>query len=213
VDLADKAVASARLSVKRQPTDLKSARELLKALKERKKVQHEIEGEEDLPPNKRQKITNKKKAGVKLSIAKECLHYAYNVPNKALRSSRCNQPTSLTTLCANHLNYLYSVEIKESTIAGAGLGVFATKPLSSGHQIPYTAAHIRMKYYGDTRTYLSALNKKMGTDGPGCFVNDGKGQPGNNCLFVRDDHNKITHVVTNMKVDKGDELLVSYGDS
>ena len=55
---------------------------------------------------------------------------------------QCTQTTTVAHLCPAHLSSDLGLEVKQSLIADAGMGLFATKLLKEGHEVPYTGDYV-----------------------------------------------------------------------
>lgn len=106
----------------------------------------------------------------------------------------------------------YSLEIKKSTIANAGLGVFTCETIPSNCLIDY--------YTGDclcisTSAYYVQITDQIGIDAgsyPRCYMammNDGFSK--NNCRFEIDVNTKQVSVWSIRDI-QNEELFISYGD-
>jgi hypothetical protein len=107
----------------------------------------------------------------------------------------------------------YSLDIRASTIANAGLGVFVCKDIPAGAYIDaYTGDLLSIA----TSLYYFQINEGVGIDAgsyPRCYMamlNDGFEK--NNCEFRVDDETRQVSVWSIRDVVAGEELFVSYGD-
>lgn len=115
------------------------------------------------------------------------------------------------------------VNLGESRIAGAGIGLFAAEDIKRGHLIVHvTGPRITIKEIEESHSendYLLELNDGTGdcieVQGDARFANDAKGRtstPGivNNALFrSADDHSMYLEATRAIK--SGEEILVNYG--
>ena len=107
----------------------------------------------------------------------------------------------------------YSLDIRASTIANAGLGVFVCKDIPAGAYIDaYTGNLLSIA----TSLYYFQIDDGIGIDAgsyPRCYMamlNDGFEK--NNCEFRVDDETRQVSVWSIRDVMAGEELFVSYGD-
>jgi len=107
----------------------------------------------------------------------------------------------------------YTLDIRASTIANAGLGVFVCKDIPAGAYIDaYTGDLLSIA----TSLYYFQINEGVGIDAgsyPRCYMamlNDGFEK--NNCEFRVDDETRQVSVWSIRDVVAGEELFVSYGN-
>ena len=107
----------------------------------------------------------------------------------------------------------YTLDIRKSTIANAGLGVFVGKNIPAGAYIDvYTGDLLSIA----TSLYYFQINEEVGIDAgsyPRCYMamlNDGFEK--NNCEFRVDDETRQVSVWSLRDVVAGEELFVSYGE-
>jgi hypothetical protein len=107
----------------------------------------------------------------------------------------------------------YTLDIRKSTIANAGLGVFVEKNIPAGAYIDvYTGDILSIP----TSLYYFQINDGIGIDAglyPRCYMamlNDGFEK--NNCEFRVDDETRQVSVWSMRDIKVGEELFVSYGD-
>jgi SET domain-containing protein len=114
------------------------------------------------------------------------------------------------------------LEIKESLIPGAGLGLFAKSHIAKGS--------VFCEYYGRELTLLQTIKLKDKTylmggfglnchidakDELGCFgryINDAMDPAKQNARFVKIKHLKKANVIAIKDVQAGDEIYASYGN-
>ena len=145
---------------------------------------------------------------------------------------QCKQRTAVGHLCWNHLQRDFGLRVKKSTVPGAGRGLFAAwhDGLPAKHRIPYTGDEIVMGGPGEGGPYVLETKNGHGIDaarrncGAGRWINDprgaldGNGRPRRaNCEFVAHtprggDRKRVAAVRTLRRVERGEELLVSYGN-
>lgn len=113
-------------------------------------------------------------------------------------------------------NSLYGLEIKESNIKKAGLGVFATERIPMNRFVDF--------YTGDLTTiaigkYCVEITSKWCMDAfdyPRCYmamINDTVGTDfEHNVELVIDKENLAVEIWTIQDIEPGDELFMSYGD-
>jgi len=107
----------------------------------------------------------------------------------------------------------YTLDIRASTIANAGLGVFVCKDIPAGAYIDaYTGDLLSIA----TSLYYFQIDDGIGIDAgsyPRCYMamlNDGFEK--NNCEFRVDDETRQVSVWSIRDVVAGEELFVSYGN-
>jgi RNase H-like domain found in reverse transcriptase/Reverse transcriptase (RNA-dependent DNA polymerase)/Integrase zinc binding domain len=143
---------------------------------------------------------------------------------------QCGQRTAMGHVCWSHLRRDYSLRVQKSTIPGAGRGLFAygRNGLPEGFNIPYTGDLIELTPQRTGGPYVLQLRNDSGIDAArtNCsvarWVNDPRGgfdtngRPlRENCKFVlhtqRDSSQRVGAVRTLRPVERGEELLVKYG--
>lgn len=136
--------------------------------------------------------------------------------------THCQEKTKYG-LCPNHCKYFYGVEIKESSIEGAGLGLWATKDFKrEDFIVPYEGKFLTKtdldKLTIPQREYTFTLTENCHIDGKytnsslGRFINDGKSNQLNNCRFSVNFKNKTVKMRAKRKIKRGTEIFVSYGN-
>lgn len=119
------------------------------------------------------------------------------------------------------------LEIKISTVSGAGMGLFALTPFERNSYITYLHgeritrkeaielrergldSHVRcIHYMGDC---INGVTSKTIQHGDGCasICNDGRNSQVNNCYF--DTRNNVVWLRASRDIEIGEELLCSYG--
>ena len=148
------------------------------------------------------------------------------------KGKQCGQRTAVGHLCWNHLQRDHGLRVKPSSINGAGRGLFASKDLPVGYNLPYTGDLVTEsdgegQHGGE---YVLELSKTRAIDaarrnaGVARWVNDPRkatspdGRPlAANCKFVvhtpRGTSVRAGAVRTLRTILKGEELLVAYGES
>ena len=149
------------------------------------------------------------------------------------KGPQCQQRTAVGHVCWNHLQRDFGLRVKKSSIPSAGRGLFAAwqAGLPKGHRIPYTGDEIDLPTGSAGGPYVLQLKRGSGVDatrrncGVGRWVNDPRGAMDEhgrprtaNCEFVvhtprGGERKRIGAVRTLRPVEKGEELLVKYGDS
>ena len=133
--------------------------------------------------------------------------------------TQCNRNTrKQLPYCFQHARSLLGLEIKDSTIPNAGLGVFATKPFAVNEAIsPYigetlTKTQMEERYGQDVAPYALKLSKNRFIDsackrGTGSFINT---KPGHNNARFSVHHTSAT-VRATRPIPAGKEIFVTYG--
>ena len=114
-----------------------------------------------------------------------------------------------------------TLEVKESAIPGAGLGLFAKQAIEKGT--------VFCEYFGKEITLLQMLRLKdktyvMGGFGLNChidanevyecfgrYINDGMVPARQNARFVKIKHLKRANIIATRDISAGEEIYVSYG--
>lgn len=126
--------------------------------------------------------------------------------------------------CYEHTRLLLHVEIRPSTIEGAGLGLFALEDFERGSKIvPYvgeiiTEAEFDRRYGEHNATYALQIKKDVVIDsacsrGIGAFINMGVTKKDNNAVFRLSGNKKRFEVFVHAKkkIHAGQEIFVDYG--
>ena len=143
---------------------------------------------------------------------------------------QCGQRTAMGHVCWAHLRRDFGLRVQKSTIPGAGRGLFAyaRDGLPQDFNIPYTGDLIELTPQQAGGPYVLQLRKTAGIDAArtNCsvarWVNDPRGGVDangrplkENCKFVihtqRDSSQRVGAVRTLRPVERGEELLVKYG--
>lgn len=162
-----------------------------------------------------------------MTTERKCDQCTYFVPVTATEVRQCKRMTcKYGPMCWQHTKKVEGVEVKESGIRGAGLGLFATRVFEAGQYI---------SKYGGEVVNMAELNRRYGKNatapyamdipGRGRFVdaiysNSGNARYANDCfnstfrcnaeLVRRADARERLRATTRINI--GDEILVSYGD-
>src|SRR4029450_1870022 len=97
------------------------------------------------------------------------------------KHAQCGQRTAKGQYCWNHLRSVAGLRIKASAVPGAGLGLFAARPLPAQHDIDYTGDRVPLQSDRDGGAYFLQLTRREAIDaartnaGEGRWVNDPKG--------------------------------------
>jgi hypothetical protein len=144
--------------------------------------------------------------------------------------SQCAQRTAVAHMCWNHLSRDIGVRVKRSGVSGAGRGLFVARHggLPAQHDIPYTGDRIHLGRDAAGGPYVLETKHGEGIDaarrncGLGRWLNDPRGgrddnghQLQANCEFVLHTPRggeRMAVVRTLRPVEKGEELLVKYGN-
>jgi len=136
--------------------------------------------------------------------------------------AHCRQRTAKGQYCWNHLQSVHGLRIKRSGIAGAGLGLFAARPLAANYRIDYTGDEVPLRDASDGGVYFLQFRRNMAVDAArtntaeGRWVNDprGSGASANAefTLFTPPGGQRRGQLKLTRDVAAGEEILVSYGD-
>jgi hypothetical protein len=136
---------------------------------------------------------------------------------------RCRAMTRHGEYCWTHLAQQRGVRIKQSTIAGAGKGLYAHRELAKGALVErYTGRYVRMSDENDWKhsTYVLELTGELGIDAArtdaaaGRMVNDCRGSGKRpNVWFVANQRSKTVTLRALRRIRAGEELFVAYGRS
>ena len=134
--------------------------------------------------------------------------------------AHCRQRTARGQFCWNHLASIRGLRIKKSAVPGAGLGLFAARPLPKDYTVDYTGDRIPLAadnggtYFLQT-TQREAIDAARTNCGEGRWVNDPRGTAARaNAVFVvytPPGSQRTACVRTLRPVPKGEEILVKYG--
>ena len=133
-----------------------------------------------------------------------------------------------TPLCWIHTKIVYGVQVRDSTLADAGKGLFATRDFEQGEWIiPYIGELINEtclndRYGDDTAPYASAFSRRRYIDGAcmwgtatpanGLFRRDGRSRTVNAHNTVIENRNSGLWLRARRQISEGDEMFVWYGD-
>ena len=139
---------------------------------------------------------------------------------KTKKGAPCGQRTAKGQFCWCHLTSERGLRIKASTIPGAGLGLFAAKPLPEGHTVDYTGDRVPLAsddggaYFLQTKSN-EAIDAARTNAGEGRWVNDPRGTAltanANFTLYTPPGGQRRAGLRTTRPVSKGEEILVKYG--
>jgi hypothetical protein len=145
----------------------------------------------------------------------------------------CERSTSVGNLCEQHADELLGLQVMESYIAGAGLGLFTTRSRARhefvcaypGTVVSRSEFDSLPNSYGVAISAGRVVSAMYSTDGFGRYANDAKGRR-NNCWLMTEAKYGSQHarprfrgsgsrvcVVSKREIEEGEELLVSYGSS
>ena len=94
---------------------------------------------------------------------------------------QCGQRTAVAHLCWNHLRRDVGLRVQQSTVPGAGRGLFAARDLPANHRVPYTGDEIAL--HADRHGGPYVLQTRMGAGIDAARRNCGLGR------WVNDPHN------------------------
>jgi len=136
---------------------------------------------------------------------------------------RCKNRTCRGKYCWQHLKKGQGLRVKPSEIAGAGFGLFTTKPFKKNEKIvDYTGervsrAEIDRRYVGTTGQYVlcegnrpksRCVDARKTNSGAGRYANDARGSnQRNNARFLQ----RGFGIKASRNIPVGREVLVSYG--
>jgi SET domain-containing protein len=142
-------------------------------------------------------------------------------PTTAMAGVVCDHPgcstiTIRSNVCETHLRDALQLEIKQSTIPGAGDGVFTLRNIPKGEYLmQYLGREVdaRNGEVGGDYHLEYSRNKLVDASSPTCgvgrFLNDGLSKKANNCMFTKRDGRPWVRAIKNIPA--GSELLLSYG--
>lgn len=126
--------------------------------------------------------------------------------------------------CYEHTRLILHVEIRPSSIEGAGLGLFAVEDFQKGDFIvPYEGefineAELNRRYGDDTAKYALKVSKNVYIDsacsrGTGAFINQATKKTNNNAALFRGTSRRPqdSSVRALKAIKAGEEIFVSYG--
>ena len=127
--------------------------------------------------------------------------------------------------CYEHTRLIFKVDVRPSTIADAGLGLFALQDFKKGDKIvPYegeiiTEAEFQRRYGEHPSQYALQLKKHTYVDGTcvrgvGSLINTGVRKKDNNAKFSIATRGGLSASVKATKaIREGHEIFVDYGDN
>ncbi len=146
----------------------------------------------------------------------------------------CEELTDTGDLCAQHAIDMLGLAVKPSTIEGAGLGLFTTRPRRRGEYICAYLGRIMSREdfelapdaYSVQSYGGKMLSARYSTDGFGRYANDGRSNTVNNCVLLteakfvrmygqaraRTREKGAICMAARRSIPAGAELFVSYGD-
>lgn len=144
------------------------------------------------------------------------------------KGERCKRRTrKQLPYCYEHTRIILHVEIRPSTIEGAGLGLFAVEDFKKDDLIvPYEGEFIdeeelNRRYGDDTAKYALQINKDLYIDsacsrGTGAFINQAQTKAKNNARLSKFPGRRTIAPHASVRAIKsikaGDEIFVDYGD-
>jgi hypothetical protein len=141
------------------------------------------------------------------------------LPNNML----CRTMTPYGQYCAMHLSEIEGLSIQVSTVAGGGLGLFATreKGFSKGeHVAHYTGDYRHTDIHREKSFYVFQLTEAVSIDAARTNCGSARWANSNlhtqnraNVSFVASTQHKTVRLRAKHKIKKGEEILVSYGSS
>lgn len=159
---------------------------------------------------------------VQSQSVKECQRC---VSTSAASGQRCKNRTCKAKRCWQHLKRDKGLRIKQSTIPGAGLGLFATKRIPRNTRIvayegeQLSRDQVEERYPGNTigeytlcgSNAVGCKDGRKTNSGAARFANDSRGtSKTNNARFNRAGQLSL-RTTNNRPVQAGAEILVSYG--
>jgi hypothetical protein len=137
--------------------------------------------------------------------------------------AHCRQRTAMGQFCWNHLRSERGLRIRRSTVPGAGRGLFAARTLRAGAQIHYTGDVVPLPDGSAGGVYYLQIRKSTAIDaartnaGEGRWINDPRGTLSRpNSVFVvytPPGQPRTASVRTLRQIEKGEEILVAYGNA
>lgn len=137
------------------------------------------------------------------------------------KGPQCCQRTAKGQYCWNHLRSISGLRIMRSSVPGAGLGLFASRPLPADKRIDYTGDRVPLESDTDGGAYFLQISKHRAIDaartnaGEGRWVNDPRGTDSSAnsefSLYTPPGKPRVACVKTLRPIAKGEEILVKYG--
>lgn len=162
------------------------------------------------------------------------------LPGRESGQEQCEVMTQWARLCADHLSEQQGLGVRQSQISSAGFGLFATRLLPKGHEMPLTGDIVDMpnRYYGGRFVVVLREAEAEGGRATGLdaarlntalarFINDAEHDSQMhpslhvNCQLKITQHagrnncldaaHRTASYVTIRAIEAGEELLASYG--
>ena len=147
---------------------------------------------------------------------------------KDIDGSRCQRMTTRTRYCPQHLKSIWGVSVKESSVPGAGLGLFAERPFKKGENIVEYRGHVVILLDPSSSDSEDEDSEPIGgpyvvqttrhmfidaarTDSEGRYVNAAPAGKKNNAQLVYDSRKKVANVRAREKIAAGKEIFMGYG--
>jgi RNase H-like domain found in reverse transcriptase/Reverse transcriptase (RNA-dependent DNA polymerase)/Integrase zinc binding domain/Chromo (CHRromatin Organisation MOdifier) domain len=137
--------------------------------------------------------------------------------------AHCRQRTAMGQFCWNHLRSERGLRIQQSAVPNAGKGLFAARTLPVGTQIHYTGDVVPLADDEAGGVYYLQIKKRVAIDaartnvGEGRWINDPRGTRSRpNSVFVvysPPGRPRTASVRTLRQIEKGEEILVAYGNA
>ena len=135
------------------------------------------------------------------------------------KGEQCGAKTAKGRYCHNHMRLKEGLRVTKSTIAAAGLGLFAARDFKKGEHIAdYTGDRLALRADSIGGAYVLQMTKREGIDaartnaGYGRWVNDPRGSGREaNTEFVVNTKTRSGRVRATRNIAKGTEIFVSYG--
>jgi hypothetical protein len=138
------------------------------------------------------------------------------MPKRKLRQSKYNYTYNEPTPSYYH-NSKFDIQIRNSNIKEAGLGVFTNEAIAANTMIDGYTGEYRSRCFS---RYYFLIREGLGIDAldyPRCYMgmlNDSFGSKySNNCRFVVDLDKETVSVWSIRDISAGEELFVSYGEN
>jgi hypothetical protein len=137
------------------------------------------------------------------------------MPKRKLRQSKYKY-TYIEPVPSYYHSSRFNIEIRNSNIREAGLGVFTNEAIAANTMIDYYTGEYRSRCFS---RYYFLIREGLGIDAldyPRCYMgmlNDSFGSKySNNCKFVVDLKRETVSVWSIKDISPGEELFVSYGE-
>jgi hypothetical protein len=133
--------------------------------------------------------------------------------------NHCKQVTAKGQFCYNHMRTEAGLRVTKSTIAGAGMGLFAARPFAKGGKVAeYTGDTIDLSDPRVGGAYVLSTTGAKGIDAArtnsayGRWANDPKGtRLASNSAFAVNRRNETACLRATKAIRTGSEILVPYG--